>query len=88
MFTTVPVFNDCYGILMEYPPKDLDMKEIRRELISLKGVKSVEDLHVWQLGGGKNCLTAHLMLDGASETTNSINQSSTIQSQANSIQTT
>ena len=86
MFTTVPVFQDCYGILMEYPPKDMDMKEVRRQLRSIKGVKSIEDFHVWQLGGGKNCLTAHLMLEAANDTaTSSVNQSTTNMSQANSI---
>ena len=62
LFTTVPVFVDCYGILMEYGPKDADIEGVRRELRSIKGVQTIEDFHLWQLGGGKNCLTAHLRL--------------------------
>ena len=35
MFTTVPVFKDCYAILMEYGPKDSDVAGIRKELRSI-----------------------------------------------------
>jgi len=38
LFTTVPVFNDCYGILMEYAPKNADVKTISKDLKSIKGV--------------------------------------------------
>jgi len=29
----------------------------------IKGVKSFEDFHLWSIGGGKHCLTAHLKID-------------------------
>ena len=28
MFTTVPVFQDCYAILMEFGPKDIDVEQV------------------------------------------------------------
>lgn len=63
LFTTVPVFFDCYYILMEFPPKDVDMDQCRKDLLGIKQIKAVEDFHVWSLGGGKVCLTAHLRLE-------------------------
>lgn len=62
MFTTGPVFGDCYNILMEQAPSDVDIEQVRKELQSIKGVKSIEDFHLWSLSGGKYCLTAHLRL--------------------------
>ena len=71
MITTGPVSVDCFGILMEYGPKDVEIKEVKRDLLAIKGIQSIEDFHLWQLGGGKNCLTAHFKLDPRSEASNS-----------------
>lgn len=48
---------------MEHVPKDLDAEAVKKDLESIKGIISCEDFHIWSIGGGKTCLTAHLKLE-------------------------
>lgn len=43
-------------------PNDIDIDEIREEILKVKCVKRIEDLHVWALGDEKNVLTCHVKL--------------------------
>ena len=33
MVTTVPVFKDCYKILMEFTPGDIDVEKLQEEIL-------------------------------------------------------
>ena len=48
---------------MEFSPKDVDVAQVKKELEQIKGVRGCDDFHLWSIGGGKNCLTAHLRLE-------------------------
>jgi len=50
-------------VLMEQQPKGIDSDQIKKDLVTVTGVHSVNDLHVWALAGGKNVLTAHIFLN-------------------------
>jgi cobalt-zinc-cadmium efflux system protein len=47
---------------MEAAPRELEMDALRSDLVSLAGVHSVHDLHVWTLGQGRVALSCHLVV--------------------------
>ena len=65
MFTTIPVFRECCNILMEKVPNSIRADHLKEDIQKIRGVNSVDDLHVWAVAGGKNFLTAHIRLQQA-----------------------
>lgn len=61
--TTVKVFAECFGILMEQTPSDIRIDHIREDILKIKGVDYIDDFHCWQLAGGKNAITVHIYLE-------------------------
>lgn len=55
--------RDCVNVLLEGVPKELQLVEVRRSIESVKGVKSIHDLHVWSVTSGVNSLSAHVRLE-------------------------
>ena len=61
IFTTIPVFRECVGVLMENQPSGVDAAKIKNDIRShTDGITDIQDFHVWALAGGKNILTAHI----------------------------
>ncbi|MCX6791477.1 MAG: cation diffusion facilitator family transporter [Candidatus Gottesmanbacteria bacterium] len=55
-------------VLMEGVPSSLDMKKLKQDLLTIRGVMSVSDLHVWNTGSKDLILTAHIAADITSDT--------------------
>ena len=51
-------------VLMEGVPTNINIEELKKDLLSIEGVESVEDLHVWKTGSKDTLLTAHIVADG------------------------
>ena len=62
-FTTVPVSRDCIKVLMESAPKNVKVEDVIDDLMNLKGVDEIHDIHIWSLSMGKVALTCHLTSD-------------------------
>jgi zinc transporter 2 len=60
LFTTIPVTRDCIKVLMEAAPKSMKVEDIVNDLMDIKGVDDVHDIHVWSLSMGKVALSAHI----------------------------
>ena len=58
--------NDSVSILLESTPSGIDAAEVRRTIVSLPGVDSVHDLHIWTITSGFPALAAHVLV-GAGE---------------------
>jgi cobalt-zinc-cadmium efflux system protein len=56
------MLRDITGVLMEGCPATIDDAEIQNALLSIEGVQRVEDLHIWALLPGTNCLTVRLKI--------------------------
>ncbi len=61
--TTWRVLRDSSRILMNAAPVSLDVQAAGRALLDIDGVRSVHDLHIWELGGGRTALAAHLRIE-------------------------
>ncbi len=60
------VIRDSVSILLESTPSGIDAAEVRRTIVSLPGVDSVHDLHIWTITSGFPALAAHVLV-GAGE---------------------
>ncbi|GLG00866.1 CDF family zinc efflux transporter CzrB [Alicyclobacillus hesperidum subsp. aegles] len=58
-------------ILMEGTPLDVDLTTVADAIGSVHGVYNVHDLHVWTIASGRNALSCHIALDGATTITES-----------------
>ena len=47
--TTFPVSRDCFYVLLESTPRDLDIESLYNELGAIEGVISVHDIHLWNI---------------------------------------
>lgn len=52
------------AILLEGAPDWLDPVALRAEMIEVRGVHDVHDLHVWAIGSELTALSAHVVVDG------------------------
>lgn len=53
------------NILLEGVPEDVDISKVTQTLLSVPGVASIHDLHVWSLTSGKTSLTVHVVTAAA-----------------------
>ncbi len=56
------VLRDSTAILMEETPPDIDADAVARAIVSVPGVTSVHDLHVWRITSGFDALAAHVLV--------------------------
>lgn len=61
------IVRESVDILMQATPRHLDLAEIQTTLETIPGVAQVHDLHVWTLTSGLFTLTAHIVVNGASD---------------------
>ncbi len=53
------------NILLEGVPEGIDLAKVREALLTVPGVTSIHDLHVWALTSGKVSLTVHVVNESA-----------------------
>ena len=49
-------------IFLQAIPENIDMEEIRSEILLIESIYDIHDMHVWSLDGNYHVLTAHLVL--------------------------
>lgn len=57
------ILRETVEILLEGTPRDIDMSLMVRDLLLVKGVRGVHDLHVWSLSQSLRALSAHIVVD-------------------------
>jgi cobalt-zinc-cadmium efflux system protein len=55
------LLREAVGVLMEWAPPHLDVREIERAIRELPGVGAVHDLHVWTIASGMVALSGHVV---------------------------
>ena len=56
------VLRDSTAILMEETPPNIDAGAVAQAIVSVPGVSSVHDLHVWRITSGFDALAAHVLV--------------------------
>ncbi len=54
------LLRDSAAVLLEIAPKGLDLDDVRRHLMGMRGVVDVHDLHAWTITSGLPSLSAHV----------------------------
>jgi cobalt-zinc-cadmium efflux system protein len=57
------IMRETVTILLESTPEDIDMSQMVRDLLQVKGVLGVHDLHVWSLSRSLRMLSAHVVIN-------------------------
>ncbi|MCL5807373.1 MAG: cation diffusion facilitator family transporter [Deltaproteobacteria bacterium] len=55
------IVQQAVNSLLDAVPPGINFTEVRNDLLSLKGVAEVNDLHIWQTGTDQKLLSAHLI---------------------------
>jgi len=59
----VSLLREVAEVLLEGTPRDVDLEELRRHILSTDGVIDVHDLHVWTITSGMPVMSAHVVVD-------------------------
>jgi len=62
LFNIFKNLKNSFRIFLQGVPTDTDIDHIKKQVLSLPGVDSIHDIHVWTLDGQYNILTLHLVL--------------------------
>lgn len=57
----VSLINESVGILLEATPKDLDLEQLRTDVLRVPGVKKIHDIHVWTVTSGRYAMSGHVL---------------------------
>ncbi|XP_066479502.1 calcium/manganese antiporter SLC30A10 [Tiliqua scincoides] len=55
-----PLIKETATILLQMVPKDVNMQLLTNKLSEVPGVRSIHEVHIWQLVSGKNIATLHV----------------------------
>lgn len=64
---TWSLLSESIHILMEGTPLHVDLKTLQKSMKLIEGVKEVHELHVWTLTSGMDSLSAHVVIESASQ---------------------
>ncbi|XP_074844710.1 calcium/manganese antiporter SLC30A10 [Carettochelys insculpta] len=62
-----PLIKETATILLQIAPKGVDIQALMEKLADVPGVRSLHEVHVWELAGGKNIATLHVKCQTASD---------------------
>lgn len=74
------ILREAIDILLESTPNDIDAKSVTGNLMQVKGVKGVHDVHIWSITQGIRLLSAHILTEDIS-----ISAGAVIQREVNGI---
>ncbi|AKB33445.1 Cobalt-zinc-cadmium resistance protein CzcD [Methanosarcina siciliae HI350] len=55
--------KETFNLLLEGVPEYIDIDEVKGSILSVEGVKSAHDIHIWSLEGETDILTAHIVVE-------------------------
>ncbi len=57
------ILRDAVDILLESTPRDVNIKEMVRDIAEVEGVLGIHDIHVWSLTQSLRTMSAHILTD-------------------------
>jgi cobalt-zinc-cadmium efflux system protein len=58
--STISLLREALHVLMEGVPRSVKLEEVGRLIAGIDGVRSVHDLHIWNISLGRMALSAHV----------------------------
>lgn len=59
------VTKESFHVLMEGTPEQIELNEVKDEIMKIPEVKDVHDVHVWSITSGVLMFTGHIAVEGA-----------------------
>ncbi len=59
LWSSIGILRESAHVLLEGRPKEIEVEEVARAILTVAGVQEVHDVHIWSLGGGHNALSCH-----------------------------
>lgn len=63
LYSSIGLLREALHTLMEGVPFGLSLPEVGQAMSAIAGVSSVHDLHIWDLGGERVALSAHVVIE-------------------------
>ena len=63
LINALKTLKDVLDVFLEVTPKNVDLQEIRKHLLHVKGVKDVHHIHVRSIDGFNNYATLHVVVE-------------------------
>lgn len=60
--SALPLVKSASKILLQAVPKGISLEEVKEDILSVKGVVSVHELHIWQLSDVKMIASLHIQV--------------------------
>ncbi len=61
IYSSWALLKETLAVLMEAAPGHIDVDQVRAELLEVREVRAVHDLHVWTITSGRDSLSAHVV---------------------------
>jgi cobalt-zinc-cadmium efflux system protein len=62
IYSTWSLLGESLRLTLDAVPANIDMDEIKKQMLNTQGVKGVHHIHIWAMSTTKNAMTAHLIL--------------------------
>jgi cobalt-zinc-cadmium efflux system protein len=69
LYSAWGILRETVDILLESTPRDVDMSAMVRDMMQVKGVIGIHDLHVWSITHGLRTMSAHVLTEDVSIST-------------------
>lgn len=63
LFSAGSLLRETLAVLMEGAPAHIDTKDVQTAIAAVSGVLRILDLHIWSISSGRECLSAHIVLE-------------------------
>jgi cobalt-zinc-cadmium efflux system protein len=67
IWRTWRLLSQAVSILMESVPSHLNVPQVAQAMTAVPGVKAIHDLHIWTITSGLEALSAHVVVDFATD---------------------
>lgn len=61
LISSLKNLKEVLDIFLEKTPKDVDIEELKKHLLEIKGVEDIHHIHVWSIDGYHNYATMHIV---------------------------
>ena len=59
LWSSIGILRESAHVLLEGIPREMEVEEVARAILTIEGVTEVHDVHIWSLGGGHTALSLH-----------------------------
>jgi cobalt-zinc-cadmium efflux system protein len=63
LYNVTKNLREAINILMQGVPKHINLEAVKQDILAIKGVIGLHDIHIWSLEGETDVFTAHVVLD-------------------------